>query len=160
MASEVFFQTKYAWANNWGRVVGFDEQNLLCLDKDASTNQWKLEPIPANQIVRIQISEHRSIYLLILAFLAGAVAIFIAWMGIAGEITGPGVYTIPPILGFFLYWAITGSKFIKLSFEMIGKPLKYKSSPGSLEETRSATLKLIEWARRRQLAVLSNLSTQ
>jgi hypothetical protein len=143
MDQQIFFQEQFAVNNNWGNVVGFDEDNLLLLNK-TNDQEWELQEVPHAEVHHIHARQYRSIYALVLGLGAASIAAFIAYCGITGEITGLGVLTLPLVLGAFAYFAFTGSKVIRIDFETRDKGLCYKSS--SYSETLLVIPDLQQWA--------------
>jgi hypothetical protein len=142
----VFFQKKYAWANNWGRVVGFTPSEILILQRGKTPNAWLTTPIPAAEVLRVRVRQVRSLYLLFLGLGAAAIAVFVTYVGCTGEAYGPGIFTIPVVCALFAYFAIRFSMRLHISFDLGGKKQSYKSWPGSFQETVAAVPLLVKWA--------------
>lgn len=146
MGTPVFFQNEYAWNNNCGRAVGIDTDSVLVLERNAERDGWLNQPVHFAEVREIRAKQYRSIYILALAAGSAAIAILVAYIGIAGDASGFGIFTIPLFLGVFSYLAFTGSKRIRIDFDALSKRLVYKSWPGSLKETMAAIPKLQQWA--------------
>jgi len=85
--------------------------------------------------------------------IAALVCLFVAYMGMTGEATGLGVITIPIIAGMFAVFCFKGSMRIHVLFDLMGKKQKYRSWPDSFDETLAAIGPLLDWARKKGIAV-------
>jgi hypothetical protein len=149
----VYFQKKYAWANNVGRVVGFTPSELLVLERDAEPDSWRTTPLSPQDVIRIRVRRARSLYVLFMAVVATLVGGFVAYAGLSGEATGLGVLTVPLVCFAFAYFCFTGSMRIHILFDLGDKKRKYKSWPGTYQETQAAIPPLLQWASQKGIAV-------
>jgi hypothetical protein len=149
----VYFQKNYAWANNWGRVVGFAPHHLLVLERGKASDSWCTERVPAASVLRIRVRQFRSVYVVIMGTIASAVAVFVAYVGLTGEATGPGILTIPVVCAVFAYCCFRWSTRLHIAFDVGDKQLAYKSWPGSIQETLAALPPLVQWARSESIPI-------
>jgi hypothetical protein len=146
MDSPVLFQKKFAWSNNWGRAIGFDSSHLLVLDRNKETDDWEFREVPSTEVREIQVRRYRSLYILILAIGAAVIALFVAYLGVTGERIGLSTFTVPTFLAVFSYLAFTESERLQIDFDTDSGSLRFKSWPGSFDETLATLPKLQQWA--------------
>lgn len=152
MANMVRFQINYASASNLGRIVGFDDEGFLKLVRD-STNNFDLERIPMEEVSEVAVTKYRSYGRIFLGSVSALVAVVVAGLGIAGEITGLGVVTIPLFAGAFAYYGISESLTIAIAVTTRDQKYKHTSWQGSYEESLAAAEHLKQWATERHLPI-------
>ena len=128
MESPIFFTKQYALTSNLGRAVGFMDDNILVLHRTSDRKSFETKPLHCSTIRGIRVRRYLSIYVLVLAVGAAAIALFIAYLGIADDVGGPGIFTIPIVSGLFSYYAFTGAKRIRIDIDTFEGGLVWKSS--------------------------------
>jgi hypothetical protein len=145
MNGPVFFQIEYAWNTNRGDPVGFDDNGLLVLRKVAE-KEWALDPVPKHEIVRIRVRRYWSLYLIVLGLGSAALGILLFVLVLSGAPLSFRLTLLSVPLFGFSWYALGGSRRIRIDFEMMDKRLRYSSHPGSYSETLAALQPLEEWS--------------
>ena len=144
MDGPVFFQLKYAWSNNRGDPVGFDSNGLLVLRKGAD-KEWALDSVPKHEIVRIRARSYWSIYMIVMGLGSAAIGISLFVMLLLDAPFSFRVMLLSVPLFGFAWYALSGSRSIRIDFEMMDKRLRYTSQPGCYAETLASLQPLEEW---------------
>jgi hypothetical protein len=145
MNGPVFFQVEYAGKNNRGAAVGFDDNGLLVLRKVAE-KEWALDSLPKHEIMRIRVRRYWSLGLIVLGLGSAALGILLFLLVLWGAPLSFRVMLLSVPLFGFAWYALGGSRRIRIDFEMMDRRLRYSSHPGSYSETLAALQALEEWS--------------
>jgi len=144
MNGPVYFQVEYTKKNNRGAPVGFDENGLLLLRR--VKGEWALDPVPKHEIVRLRVRRYWSFASILLGLGATGLGVSLFCLVLWGAPLSLRVMLLSVPLFGFAWYALGGSRRIRIDFEMMDKRLRYSSHPGSYSETLAALQPLEEWS--------------